>query len=435
MKILFYYPVSSAKRFEPLIAIKGSAFFRRPNYDAMRLAYLSKNCDFYYFDERTEEKPEITPDIIVFPIPLTLAYYTQTLAQKYHEIGVKTVAYGVYPSLFLAEAKKYFDVVVRGDITAVWEKILNDYKNNEIADVYEAGEARVSFRTYREYEKKYGLTPIISQLRTSYGCFCSNEFKDYCFESVIYKKDQFWDPKEVYYEVSRLQRKMIYLMDDDFLHNLDYACEILRECWRLKKMWIFQTKGSFFKYPRFMNFLKEHGVRIIYLKEDWLGNNLSNDIYRREFTKQKEYEVNMIHGSRMTVGAKIMLGFEGENAKFFRDFLKFLFNIKLDFVEIAVRTPLPFTETYKKLEKSKRVNKDLSLYDRWMPVVRLEGIAQNELYNWLELLRDSFYSWETILRRLILVAPQLGFYNTMFFYLIPNLSYRDNFLEKVGYPP
>ncbi len=435
MKILFYYPVSSAKRFEPLIAIKGSAFFRRPNYDAMRLAYLSKYYDFYYFDERTEEKPEITPDLVVFPVPLALAYYTQTLAQQYHEKGVKTIAYGVYPTLFLSDAKRYFDVVVRGDITAVWGSILEDYKNNSIADVYESGDADVSFKTNREFEKKYGLTPIISQLRTSYGCFCSNEFKDYCYESVIQKKEQFWNPKEVYLEVSRLQRKMIYIMDDDFLHNLDHACEVLSQCWRLKKMWILQTTSLLFKHHGLMNFLKEHGVRIIYLKEDWLGSNLLNDIYRREFIKQKEYEINMIHGSRMTAGAKIMLGFEGENAQFFRDFLKFLLNVKLDFVEIAVRTPLPFTETYKKLEKNKRINKDLSLYDRWMPVIRLDGVAQNELYNWLELLRDSFYSWDKILRRLIVVAPQLGFYNTMFFYLVPNLSYRDNFLEKVGYPP
>ncbi|MEO0185630.1 MAG: hypothetical protein ABIL20_07515, partial [candidate division WOR-3 bacterium] len=69
MKILFYYPVSSARRFEPLIAIKGSAFFRRPNYDAMRLAHLSKDHDFYYFDERVEEKPQIVPDLVVFPVP------------------------------------------------------------------------------------------------------------------------------------------------------------------------------------------------------------------------------------------------------------------------------------------------------------------------------------------------------------------------------
>ncbi|MCX7994836.1 MAG: hypothetical protein N3A65_03545 [candidate division WOR-3 bacterium] len=435
MKILFYYPVDSAKRYEPLIAIKGSAFFRRPNYDAMRLAYLSKNHDFYYFDERTEEKPVIKPDIVVLPIPIHLAYYTQTLSQRWREEKIKTIAYGVYPSLFLNEAKKYFDVVVRGDVTAVWKDILEDFQNDELADVYEAGDAPVSFRVYREYEKKYGLTPIISQLRTSYGCFCSIDFKDYCYEGILQKKHQFWDPREVYHEVSLIPRKMIYLMDDDFLHNLEYACEILNLCWRLKKMWIFQTKGTIFRHQRILQFLKEHGVRIIYLKEDWLGNCLAQNIYQKEFVKEKEYEVNMIHAHRMTVGAKLMLGFDGENSGFYRDFLRFLINIKVDFVEIAVRTPMPFTETYRKLEKSKKLNKDISLYDRWMPVVRIDGMGQNELYNWLEFLRDGFYSWETIIRRLLLVAPQLGFYNSLFFFLVPNLSYRDNFLEKVGYPP
>jgi|UniRef100_A0A7V3RH29 hypothetical protein len=436
MKILFYYSVPSSKRFEPLIAIKGSAFFRRPNYDAMRLAYLTRNDEFYYFDERVEEKPNLLPDIIAFPVPLNLAYYVQTLAQEWRKHNVKTIAYGVYPSLFLNESKRHFDVVVRGDITTVWNRIIEDYKSGELADLYEAGDNPVVFKTRREFEKKYGLTPIISQLRTSYGCFCDPEFRDYCYEGVIYKKEHFWDPREVAQEVARIQRKMIYIIDDDFLYNIEYAKEILSRCWRLKKMWIFQTKGIVFKkYLGILNFLKEHGARIIYLKEDWLGKNLVQKIYNKDFIKEKEFEIGMIHKNRMTAGVKIMLGFEGENSRFYLELLKFLINIKVDFVEISVQTPLPFTETHRRLERSRRVNKDLSLYDKWMPVVRLNGMSQNELYNLLEFLRDGFYSWDSILRRLILVGPQLGFYNTVFFYLVPNLSYRDNFLEKVGYPP
>ncbi len=435
MNILFYYAVSSSKRFEPLIAIKGSAFFRRPNYDAMRLAFLSRGHNYYYYDERVEPEPDFKPDLVVFPVPLVLAYYIQTQSLKWREKKTRTIAYGVYPSLFLSEAKKNFDTIVRGDITAVWSDILSDFENNNLADVYEAGDAKICFKTDREFEKKYGLTPIISQLRTSYGCSCDTQFRDYCYESVIHKEEYLWSPAEVADEVMNLSRKMIYIMDDDFLHNLDYATEILTRCWRIKKMWLFQTKASVFKYPKIMHFFKEHGVRIIYLKEDWLGANLSKDIYDSDFVRERAYHISMIHGGRMSVGAKLMLGFENESAQFYRDLMKFLLNIRIDFVEIAVRTPLPFTETYRKLEKGKRVNKDLSLYDRWMPVVRLEGINQNELYNRLELLRDGFYSWDSILKRLIVVAPQLGFYNTMFFYLVPNLSYRDNFLEKVGYPP
>ncbi|MGQ9534245.1 MAG: hypothetical protein ACUVTF_03295 [bacterium] len=435
MKILFYYPVSSARRFEPFIAIKGSAFFRRPNYDAMRLVKYSRGYEFYYFDERVEALPDFEPDIVVVPVPLHLIYYVEAQAEYWHKKGAKIIAYGVYPTLFLNDAKNQFDVVVRGDITAVWDDILNDYENGTLADVYEAGEGQVTFKVKRDFEKKYGLTPIISQLRTSYGCFCAAGFKDYCWESIIYKKVHLWEPREVAGAVMANTRKMIYIMDDDFLHNLDYACEILSRCWRMKKMWFFQTKGSLFGRPGLINFLKEHGVRIIYLKEDWLGTNLAKKIYDRDFVKEKEHEINMIHNCRMTTGVKLMLGFEDETPQFYRDLLKFLLNIKLDFVEIAVRTPLPFTETYKRLEKSKIINKDFSLYDRWMPVIRLNSMSQNELYSWLEFLRDGFYSWDSILRRLILVASQLGFYNAIFFYLVPNLSYRDNFLEKVGYPP
>ena len=70
-----------------------------------------------------------------------------------------------------------------------------------------------------------------------------------------------------------------------------------------------------------------------------------------------------------------------------------------------------------------------------MPVVKLPGTTPKDLYAQMEWLRDRFYSWDSILTRNVVVSPQLGVYNTIFFYLIPNLSFRNNFLEKVGYPP
>ena len=86
MRILFYYPVSQVKRYVPLEAIKGNDFFRRPCYDALRLASFVKMLDtkheFYYYDERIEEKPQFKPDIIVTNIPLYLNRYVSSMLDK-----------------------------------------------------------------------------------------------------------------------------------------------------------------------------------------------------------------------------------------------------------------------------------------------------------------------------------------------------------------
>jgi hypothetical protein len=115
--------------------------------------------------------------------------------------------------------------------------------------------------------------------------------------------------------------------------------------------------------------------------------------------------------------------------------LKFLVKLRIDIIELAVQTPLPTTKTYKQYEARSQILHDLSLYDQWMPVVNIPGMAPQAVYSMMEWLRDSFYSWDSIMLRNIIVSPRLGFYNTIFFYLLPNISYRSNFLEKVGYPP
>jgi hypothetical protein len=53
----------------------------------------------------------------------------------------------------------------------------------------------------------------------------------------------------------------------------------------------------------------------------------------------------------------------------------------------------------------------------------------------MESARDNFYAIDAILRRGMIVSQKLGVYNSVFFFLIPSLSYRNNFLERVGYPP
>lgn len=401
----------------------------------MRLSYLSRGNEFYYFDERIESWPEFSPDVVVINTPLNLVYYVESTIKKGYYKGVKTIGYGIYPTLFPNDAKKIFDSVVKGDIVPIWQKILEDLKSGRLEPIYENNEDKQFFKVERNAELKYGFTPLISQLRTQFGCQCAMEFKDYCYESIYYRKVFRWKPEEVAREVNSLTRKVIYIMDDDFLDDIDYALEILDRCWIYKKMWIFQTKGKIFKYVELFPKLRENGVRIIYLKEDWLGNNLREKIDENQFFKEKEYEVNLVHGHRIAVGAKIILGFEGEDYHFYRKLLKFLIKLKLDFIEISAQTPMPFTNAYKKYEKNRQIIKDLSLYDRWMPVVKLGTANQNDLYSWMEWLRDGFYSWDSIIRRMMFAGQKFGIYNTLFFYLIPNLSYRENFLEKVGYPP
>ena len=434
MKILFYNPAPQPKRFVPLEAIRGSSFFRRPNYDAMRLGFLSRKHDFHYYDERVEDRPQFKPDIIVINIPLNLARYVESTVRKRWGDKPLTISYGVYPTSFPKQAKVFSRSVVKGDIVAVWKNILTDVRTKQLGDFYEAN-APGGFDIDRSMEDKHGFSRIISQLRTSFGCVCHQTQTDYCPEKVMYDSHRQWPINDTIGEVASIQKKVIVVIDDDFLHNLDYAMTLLGKCWRFKKMWIFQTTGSIFASKGIFQDLRECGVRIIYLKEDWLGNDLCNKINDREFSKRKEHEIHTIHGHRMVAGCKLRLGFDSEDETFYQQLSKFLTEIKIDIVEVKVQTPFPATRTYLEANKNGTIVADLSLFDYWMPVITIKNMKPRDLYMRMEWLRDRFYSWDSIIRRNLWVSQKLGLYNTLFFYLIPNLSYRDNFLEKVGYPP
>ena len=434
MKILFYNPTTTQRRFIPFEAIKGSAFFRRPNYDAMRLAFLSKEHDFFYYDERIEEKPDFVPDILVVNVPLNLSHYIASTIRKKWQNSTRIVCYGFYATLFPEQSKKFANTVVIGDIVNIWKKLLADAKKNKCAKLYTSN-CQHQFHVDRTVESKYGFTPILSQLRTSFGCTCLNTHKDFCYENILYKKFVQWDIKKIVEEISHIKRKIIFIRDDDFLHNIDYAIKILEKCWRYKKMWIFQTTGRIFDQPRTLSLLKDDGVRIIYLKEDWLGSDSLKNIENKEFIKEKKHQVDLIHNNRIAVGCMLRLGFQNENYAFYRNLLKFLMNIRIDLIKVSVQTPIPKSNLYNQYQKYGHIVKDLTLFDQWMPVVQIPGIEAQTLYSWMEWLRDRFYSWDSIFLRNIHISPKLGVYNTAIFYLIPNLAYRNNFLEKVGYPP
>jgi len=434
MKILFYNPAPSQSRFTPFEAMRGSPFFRKPNYDFLRLAHLSKKHDLVYVDEHIEVLHDIEPDLVIFHTPLNLARYAETLITEQWLGSVPVVCYGSYPTLFPDESKQFCSSSVIGDIGSVWNRLLHDQRNKKLQAVYQAEKIR-NFSVDRRFEYKFGFTPFYSQVRTSFGCQCTDENKDYCYEHIMYKNPARWTLEKTAEAISEIRRKAIYVLDDDFLYDIDYAVRLLEKCWRYKKMWVFQTTSAIFDHPDIFQILRDDGVRIIYLKEDWLGRNVLQSLDDQEYIKEKEYQMNMIHKHRITAGCKIRLGFEGENYKAYQRLMKFLVKLRVDIIELAVQTPLPGTEVYKRYEANDQIAHDLSLYDQWMPVVNIPGMAPQALYSMMEWLRDSFYSWDSIMLRNIIVSPKLGFYNTIFFYLLPNISYRSNFLEKVGFPP
>ncbi len=434
MKILFYNPALAHLKFTPFNPIKGNPFFLRPNYDAMRLTHLSSTHEFIYYDERIEEKPDIRPDLLVVHVPLTHgSLFAQSIKEKWPK-PPPTVLFGTYPTLFPREAGRTGAAVASGDIAAVWPRILDDVQRKKLGRSYSSRTAG-TFAIRRGAEMKPGYTGIFSQIRTSFGCHCAETQRDYCTEAAMYRQPAHWPLDEAVREITRVKRKAISIIDDDFLFDRDYAVNLLERTWRYKKMWVFQTRPHLFDEPKLLPILQDNGVRIITIKGDWLSEGLTKKIDDRSFLKYIKHQIDMIHNYRMAIGTVLRLGYDGEDIAFYKRLDKFLNALRLDFVEFAVQTPLPGTPLHKKYRRQNMIITDPALYDLWSPIVKTGTLSPKVLYELMETARDNFYAFDSILRRGMIVSQKLGVYNSLFFFLIPNLSYRNNFLEKVGFPP
>lgn len=434
MKIVFYNPSPIHLRYNSFNTIKGNPFFLKPNYDAMRIAHLSRGHEFVYYDERIEEQPNIKPDLLVVHLPITTGDHFIRSRKDLWPAATPTVLYGLYPTIFFNEAVKSGATAVKGDIAAVWPRILADTSHGRLQKSYTAFSSG-PFATSREAELKPGYTRVFSQMRTSFGCHCAETERDYCPESILYRQYARWPIEEASREIGRLKRKVVYLIDDDFLYDRDYAVNLLDKTWHYKKMWILKTRCQLFNDPALLPVLQEHGVRIIYIKEDWLSGDLTRRIKDRSYIKHIKHQIDLVHNHRIIVGTYLRLGYENEDPDFYQLLDRFLAAIRIDLVEFPVNTPLPRTSIYRQHLRAKAIITDPALFDLWSPVVKIKSLSSKTLYSLMETTRDNFYALDSILRRGMIVSQKLGVYNSVFFFLIPNLSYRNNFLEKVGYPP
>jgi len=434
MKILYFNPAPEQKRYMQYQALRGSTFFRRPNYDAMRLAAVCKDDQFIYYDERIEDKPDIIPDVVVVNVPLYLSKYIPNAVRGIRGRKSRIIWHGFYPTIFPHQSRKHADAVVVGDIVNIWSTIARDLRNQKLASIYRSNQNHV-FDTDRRIEERNGLTPVLSQIRTSFGCTCDMHNKDFCQENIMYKDPVHWNLDSAICDIASIKRKIVLIRDDDFLADSDYALNFLDRCWRYKKMWIFRSGKKIFSDPHILTHLQDLGVRIIYLKENWLSDGIHTYIDDKDFWYTKQRQISMLHQKRIACGCLLRLGQEGETFGFYNKLLRHLIRSKIDFIKVRVHMPIPRTSLYQRFRRKGMITTDTASYNQWTPVLQYPTLSSDDLYTWMEWLRDRFYSWDSILFRNIFVSTHLGLYNSFFFYLIPNLSFRNNFLEKVGYPP
>ncbi len=387
---------------------KGAKYFLYPNFEFCQIANFFTEEEVSYFDERVAKIPEEKLGLYVFIYtPLNISF------QRVREIGERLEKKGKKVLLFGPLISKRPDLAgnfpyIKGSLLNILPEIKRDLAKGELKKEYIANR----FPNYLLPRFDLNLSSVnrIHQMSSFVlGCLCPKDLREFCPYGIYYGEEiKRRDKEEIVGEILTRPYKRVNLLDDDIAFDFDYYFKTFSLLWQFKKEWIVNASAQILKSPQYLRFLSKVGVRVLYLREDFLG---SDEVYslNRSLAKEKRKGVKRIQSERILVGLKIAL-FLREGV----DYEEIFQNLKLidpDFLEIRF------------FRKGREVSQENLIYH---PLIKREEPL------WL---KASFYSFRSILSRLFKRPRRVGLYTTFFYSLPINLAYRQNFLEGISYPP
>lgn len=403
MKLSFFFPSFISE--ESSLPI-GARYFLYPNLEFQQIANFLSEPESSYFDERVGKvTDEVLGDFVFIYTPLEVSPRKVTeFAIRLQEKGKKVILFGPLVSKERTSFPPHLPSI-RGSILNIFPKVKEDLLKGNLAQSYDAG-SNPTYFSYRWDLKIPRLNSIHQAINFILGCFCLKELKPFCPQAIYYgDRVKKRGKEEILGDILNLPYKRVSLLDEDITSDIEYYQEIFTSLWQFKKEWLVNASSAILTYPNFLRFLGKVGIRLIFLREDFLP---SIELYslNQKLAQEKRKEVKRIQSERILVGIKIAL-FLKEGVDY-EPIFRHLSLIDPDFLEIRFfRDKNPVYLTYHPL------------------------IGQNEPL-WL---KSRFYSVRSILLRLVKRPRRVGLYTTTFYALPFNLSYRQNFLEGIPYPP
>lgn len=412
MKVLTIVPADEFARFEKDSLFKGNGFWRLPNIEIAKLLAIERDLEIVYIDERVEVTDfDIEAEGILIYTEFGTENRVREIASSFHRRGKLIIFFGPLSTSLGKKMKGWGDSIIIGDITLIWKDLKEDLLKSRLKAWYYAPKEPEYITPRMSAVGKKGLYKEFQPITAIIGCSCKKDSRGFCPYWLYYGENKrVRDIKEVIKEVNELPFRRTVLADDDIAFYPEYYSHLFERLSYSHKEWVVQASKRIFSYPELIKTLTSAGVRAIYIKEGWLTDLGERRLYKRQ------KEVQLLHSNRLLVGARIGV----KKSLDFLEFYDWLYGLKLDFIEI--RNLKSFEDRTHRFS----VADIISPSEDFIPQDPAAGIL------WV---KNRFYSLSSILLRGIEILPQVGLYNIIFYFLKYNLTYRQNFLEDIPYPP
>ena len=386
------------------------------------------------------DEPVVLVGISAFTCLAPRAY---AISDEYRKRGIPVVMGGIHPTALPEEALQHADAVVVGEAELVWEKLLDDFKNNKLQKIYKAD--RPSDLKKLPPARFDLLDPEIYTLNTvllfttrgcPYNCeYCSisvahgPKFRrrpiDEVLEEIVYLKEKYLSEKDVGVD--------FIFADDNIWGDVKYFKDLFKEIIPLKVTWVAQASVDPCSDDKLIKLAVESGCKSLQMGFETIDpGNLKeiNKCHNKPFLYKEV--INKIHQSGLPIIGGFMVGFSHYTLSTFEEIEKFIVENRIELPSLAIPSPFPGTGLYEKLEKEKRIfSNDWSRYDFTDLVFEPHNMNRQELKKTYVDVHRRIFSEECIERRMEQFSEQHPWL-TMINYNKSKYFYETDYTEWIN---
>jgi len=407
---------------------KQSSDAMKPPVFAILYSLTPKDIDTVFYDECVEKLPDVIDgDMLVLSVETLAAKRAYFLVNKYRQNNpqLTVVMGGFHPTAVPDEALLYADSIVTGDAEPVWENLLADYKKGELKPVYTSENGVMLPYSKTDYSifdgKKYAKIGVVQWKRgCKYNCnFCSVKA---FYKSCIARREI----NDVIDEIANSKEKVIFIADDNLLHNKDELKAFLTRLIPLKKKWGCQISIDTAKDFEILELMNKSGCLMAIIGFESLNDANLSEIGKKQRVAEYNEAVRVIHSYGIMIYATFIFGYAGDTPDCFDHVYKFAIRNKLAIVNFNPLLAMPGTAVYEELrKKDKLIDPGWWLSENYQygdATHYPDMMTAQQLSDGCKKLRYKFYSVSGIMRRLF---KPVNIKHLMVYMLINTISFVE----------
>ena len=392
--------------------IKTKDFGEKPSWQLqpLTLAALAgmspPDVEVQALDDRIESINYDEPrDLVGISVKTFTARRAYQIAAEFRKRGVPVIMGGHHPTLLPEEAGQHADSILSGEAEGIWQDVIEDVRHHRLKRFYRQPKMLplTNFRVDRSIFAGKKYLPI-GMVETTRGCPFQCSF---CSVTTFFGRDfRHRPPEDVVAEIASLNRKFIFLIDDNIVANKEAAKALFRALIPLKIRWISEASLTMTKDLEMMRLMRDSGCAGLLVGMESITPGSLKQIRKSWNTVGIGYDraLGIARDHGISIVGSFVIGMDDDTLETMDMTLEFAIRQRFFAALFNLLTPYPSTELYEQFLQGGRLTRP----DWWLDpnftygslVFEPRGIPGRELEQKRLSMYREFYGPHSIFKRL-----------------------------------